>query len=117
MENQMIVQSLKVVEKDKLDKAIKYYTLLSSVNNIKLSDRELQLLAFTAINGNISYSTNKKEFCEMFDSSMQTINNIVSKLKKLGLLVKKDGKVKVNPVVMLDFEKDLTLVIKLISNG
>ena len=43
-----------------------------------------------------------------------TINNIISKLKKLGILVKDGSKVKVNPIIVLDFNKDITLEIKLL---
>jgi hypothetical protein len=37
----------------------------------------------------------------------------VSKLKKVGVFIKEDGKVKVNPVIVLDFEKHINLFIQL----
>jgi hypothetical protein len=78
-----------------------------------LTQREIQLIAFTAIKGNISYANIRKEFCEKYGTSSATINNIISKLKKIGVLVKDGTKVKVKPVIILNFDKDITLEIKL----
>jgi hypothetical protein len=83
------------------------------VNNLNLTEREIQLVAFTAIKGNISYANNRQEFCAKYNSSEATIYNIISKLKKIGVLVKDGNKVKVNPVISLDFESNLVLEIKL----
>lgn len=93
--------------------AEKYYMFLSIVNDLRLTEREVQLVAFTAIKGNISYANNRQEFCEKYKSSEATIYNMVSKLKKIGVLVKDGNKVKVNPVISLDFESDIFLEIKL----
>ena len=41
------------------------------------------------------------------------INNIISKLKKLGMFIKEKGKVKVNPAIILEFKKDVLLAISL----
>lgn len=111
----MVLQKIRRIEKDEFAIAEKYYSLLSAVNNLHLTNREVQLVAFTAIRGNISYASNRKEFCEKHDTTSPTINNIISKLKKINVLVKDGSKVKVNPVIMLPFEKeDVTLEIKLV---
>jgi len=104
-----IIQRIKLKESTNLLIAQRYYKLLSAISNTGLTEREVQLLAFTAVKGNISYSTNREEFITLYDSSSPTINNIISKLKKLGLLVKDGTKVKVNPMYLLDFNKDLVL--------
>lgn len=109
-----IVQRIKLKEAEDLMMAQRYYKLLSAMSKKGLSNREIQLMAFTAVKGNISYSTNREEFCSIYKSSSQTINNIISKLKKLGLLVKEGTKVKVHPTYLLDFNKDLILQIQLI---
>jgi hypothetical protein len=113
----MIVQRMKRSERDVYKRAQKYYMIVSAVNELALTEREIQLVAFTAVRGNISYSNNRQEFCELYKSSPPTINNIISKLKRIGLFVKEGTKVKVNPVITLDFEKDVTLEIKLINEG
>lgn len=109
----MIVQKFKKVENDNFSLAERYYTLLSAVNSLSLTEREIQLIAFTAIRGNISYANIREEFCKKYGSSSATINNIISKLKKIGVLVKDGGKVKVNNIIVLDFTKDITLEIKM----
>jgi hypothetical protein len=109
-----IVQRLKTSVSDNYALAEKYYRLLSAVNDLKLTNREVQLIAFTAIKGNISYANIRKEFCDRYDSTPPAINNIISKLKKMGVFVKDGTKVKVNPVILLNFEKDIILQITIL---
>ena len=109
----IILQRMKKQEADNFSLAEKYYSILSAVNNLKLTQREIQLIAFTAIRGNISYANIRQEFCEKYKTTSPTINNIISKLKKVGIFVKDGSKVKVNPVIILPFDKDVTLEIKL----
>jgi len=109
-----IVQRLKRSVLDNYALAEKYYRLLSAVNDLKLTNREVQLIAFTAIKGNISYANIRKEFCDKYDSTPPAINNIISKLKKMGVFVKDGTKVKVNPVILLNFEKDIILQITIL---
>ena len=113
MEAKPIVQRLKTSVNDSIVMAEKYYRILSAVNDLKLTKREIQLIAFAAIKGNISYANIRKEFCERYDSTSPAINNIISKLKKMGIFVKDGTKVKVNPIILLNFEKDLVLQITL----
>ena len=110
----MIVQSLKKVVDTDIQLAEKYYSVLFTINNLHLTEREIQLIAFTAIKGNITYANVREEFCKTYNSTSPTINNIVSKLKKLGIFVKENGKVKINPKICIDFHKDLMLNIKLV---
>jgi len=108
-----IVQRLKNSVEDNYALAEKYYKILSAVNNLKLTQREVELIAFAAIKGNISYANIRKEFCEKYESTSAAINNIISKLKKMGIFVKDGTKVKVNPIIILNFEKDIILQITL----
>jgi len=110
----MIVQSLKKVVDTDIQLAEKYYSILFTINNLHLTEREIQLIAFTAIKGNITYANVREEFCKTYNSTSPTINNIVSKLKKLGIFIKENSKVKVNPKICIDFQKDLMLNIKLV---
>ena len=109
-----IVQKLKKQEQDVFAAAQRYYAVLSAINDLFLTEREIQLVAFTAVKGNISYKYIRDEFCEKYKSSPPTINNIISKLKKMGILVKDGTKVKVNPKIILNFENDVTLEIRLV---
>ena len=109
-----IVQRLKKSVKDDIALAEKYYRILSSINDLKLTNREVQLIAFAAMKGNISYANIRQEFCTIYESTSPAINNIISKLKKMGVFVKDGTKVKVNPLILLNFEKDIILQISLI---
>ena len=118
MENnkKIVVQKLKKPVSDNYACAEKYYSLLSSLNDLKLTTREIQLIAFTAIKGNISYANIRNEFCAKYHSSAPTINNLISKLKRMGVFVKDGTKVKVNPLIILNFENDIVLQIT-VSHG
>ena len=109
----MIVQKLKKARGDNYELAEMYYSLLSSLNSLNLTKREIQLIAYTAIHGNISYAHIKEDFCKKYDTSVQTIYNIVSKLMKMSVLVKDKGKIKVNPAIILNFNDDVKLEISL----
>lgn len=111
--NKIIVQTLKVSSEDSYGLAEKYYSILSALNNLKLTEREIQLVAFTAVKGNISYANAREEFCKKHNTSSPTINNIISKLKRVGVFVKTSGKIRVNPVIALNFALDVKLQITL----
>lgn len=114
MENKsLILQRIKKSESDSFSLAQKYYSILSAINSLGLTKREIELIGFAAVKGNMSYANIREEFCAKYGTTGPTINNIISKLKKSGILVKDGTKVKVNPVILLNFSKDLTLEIKL----
>ena len=110
----IVVQRLKKEVDSDMELAMLYYSILSAVNSLNLTERELQLISFTAIKGNITYANVREEFCKTYNSTSPSINNIISKLKRIGIFIKENGKVKVNPVIVIDFKKDLTLEIKLV---
>jgi hypothetical protein len=95
----MIVQRLKKDVFTDMELAMKYYSILSAINNLHLTEREIQLISFTAIKGNITFANVREEFCKTYNSTSPSINNIISKLKKVGIFVKENGKVKVNPII------------------
>ena len=120
MENKqptIIVQKFKRQESDVFSNAQRYYAVLSAINDLFLTEREIQLVAFTAVKGNISYKNIREEFCQKYKSSAPTINNLISKLKKLGVFVKDGSKVKVNPQINLNFENKIVLQITIENNG
>ena len=114
MEPKIIVQKLKKEVYTDIQLAEKYYSILSAINNLSLTEREIQLISFTAIKGNITYANVREEFCKTYNSTSPSINNIISKLKRLGIFIKENVKVKVNPKIIIDFQKDLMLNIKLV---
>lgn len=115
--NDFVIQTLKKEFKEALQKAITYYSLLSVWNNLKLTERKIQLIAYTAIRGTISSPSSKEEFSRLYKSSSATINNMISELKEIGILVKSGGKYKVNEKINLDFSKDLLIGFKLLNTS
>jgi hypothetical protein len=107
------LQKLKKMHSDKFVLAESYYSLLSVLNGLKLTEREVQLVAFAAIRGNMSYANVKQDFCNKFETSSATINNMISRMKKLGILIKEGSKIMVNPVLVLNFDNDIIMQIQL----
>ena len=115
-DKKVIIQKFLRKVEDDYSMAEKYYSMLSTINDLSLTKREVQLVAFTAIHGNISYSSIREDFCKKYNSTSPTINNIISKLKKIGVFVKDGTKIKVNPVIILPFSSDITLELKIEHN-
>ncbi len=113
---EITLQKIKLQKQQPIETAQRYYKILSAVSDTPLTTRDIQLLAFTAIHGDIIYK--RDEFCKEFKCSLYTAYNIISKLKKMGLLIKKSGtsKVMVHPSYKVDFTKDLIVQIT-IPNG
>jgi len=107
----MIIQKLKYETRDALHLAEYYFGVMSILNNLELANREVQLMAFTAVRGNVGSATSKKEFVEVYSSSLATVGNMISKLTKSGLLEKNKKMVTVHKALVLDFESDLKLEI------
>lgn len=112
-----ILQKMTVNVKQEIEKAKIYYSIICSTNDIKITPKELELISFIAIKGNINYGIYKKEFCDNYKSSIPSINNMISNLIKKKLLVKINSKTKINPSISLDFKKDLNLLIKIKTNN
>jgi|ERR1044072_92559 hypothetical protein len=92
---------------DKIASGIAWFTFITAINNIHLSRRELELLAFINSRGTISSISAKDEFCKIFGTSKATISNMVSKLSSFKLLVKEKSKTRINPSIRVDFSNDL----------
>ena len=113
----VVIQKLRKRSKDEYGVAESYYSILSSVNGLKLTQREIQLVAFMAINRAIPYSEMKRKFCERNSgTSEQTISNMISRLKKPKVIIKEKGRLKVHPSIALSFNEGLLLQITL-ENG
>lgn len=108
-----IVQKMRKREDTPFQIAQKYYGIISVLNGLGLTEREIELLSFSATRGSVSVGNVKEEFCERFDTSLASVNNIVSRLKKKGVLMKRNGKVFIVPPISLDFSKNVTLEVNL----
>lgn len=95
-----------------LQKGIIYYQIVSAINNLSLTQREIELLAYTNKRGTISSITSKKGYISVFGSSLATVNNMICKLKKKKLLIKANRKITVNP--QLSPNLSLPIVLKIV---
>lgn len=113
----VIVQKIQKKVDSDIEKAIKFYSVIFALNNIKLPQKQLYLLAFTAARGSITSPAARGEFIKIFGSSLASLENMKQELVKSGLLVKIDKKYKVNPQIALDFSRDILLQINLTGSG
>ena len=112
MEEKLIVQRLKKNIKDSYSLAYKYYSILFAFNDLKLAKREIEFISFIAVKGNVINIKTKREFCKNYKTTTPTINNIISKMKKYKILIKKEGNIIINPVISLDFNKEIFLTLQ-----
>ena len=108
-----VIQRIARKEPSSLEVAQRYFSVISCMNDLSLTKREVQLLAFMATRGNINYANNREEFCRMYSSSGPSINNMLSKLKRQGVVVKEGRRMRVHPLLSLDFTKDVLLGVRL----
>lgn len=106
----MVVQKINKQIEDSFDLAFKYYTILSTINDMGMVKRDIQLISY-AISNSKHVSDIKTEFVEKFGTSMATVGNIISKLYRLNVLKKEKRVIKINPLLLFDFEGDLVLQI------
>lgn len=79
-----------------------------------LEKRQIELVAFCAINGTISSPPVKAAFISQFKSSKGGVNNIISDLQKLGILVKDEyKKIRLAPSIRMDFTGTTGLSVKM----
>ena len=102
--------------KTEFEIARKYYLILFGVNDIHLTKSELDLVAFSAVNGTLSTPPIKQQFSEEFGIPTASIYNMIGKLKKLQIIIKDtEHKYRINPIILPDFalHTDIVLVIKM----
>lgn len=110
-DKQVIVKTIKKSFDDKIKAGITWFKFIAAINDIKLAPRELELLAYINYRGTISSTSAKEEFCKVFDSSEGTVSNMSAKLLKMTpkLLIKEKSKIRVNPLLRIDFDKDFVV--------
>lgn len=100
------VQKIIRKELELIDVAIKYYSILSILQNLALTVRQIQLLSFTAIRGTITPLPAREDFVKLFSSSLPSVENMKGKLHKKGLFVLVKDMYKVNPQILPDFSQN-----------
>lgn len=98
----MIEQKIYKKFNSPLSLAVIYYSFISAINNLYLSEREIELMAFIAVKG-ISHGGGREEFINTFHSTKGYINNMLRKLNKQGLLVKINNRIRIVEQLNIDF--------------
>lgn len=105
----MTVQKFKPIIDSEFEMAKRYYSVVSALNVLKLTDMELNLLAFIGTRGSISNTNQKKIFCEIFNSTENSVNNRIGELLKRGILQKHEGKVRIIKSIALNFKEPVII--------
>lgn len=110
-DKQVLVKTIKKSFTDKIRAGITWFKFISAINDIHLTQRELELLAFINARGTISSKSAKEEFCNLFESSPNTISNMTTKLFKMKtkFIVKERFKTKIHPALRVDFDQDFVV--------
>jgi len=106
-----MITTLRIKKKysTRLDVAIRWYSIISVLNNFKWSPQEIKLLAYMAIEGSISSGGKKEGFCKKFSCPRNSIYNITRTLKDKGVLIKKEGKIVIHPQLLMNFSYPLLI--------
>lgn len=94
--------------------ARKYYAVISALNDLGLTEKELLLVSYSAVHGSVGNQEVRDAFCSEHGSTPATVNNMVSRLRKRGVMVKRNGKVWVAPAIALDFSRNVKMEVSLV---
>lgn len=109
----MINITLKKSYEDKYKIAQSYFRVILGVLGEDFSPKELELLSFIAVRGNILTTTSRKDFIDMYKTTQATINNTLGRLKKRGFVLKENGRTFVNPKIFSGLNKEISINITL----
>lgn len=122
MPNAKIVTEVSV---DRVQNAAKYLSILLYLNkdNLKIvkkgveelasiTEQEVQVLAYAAVAGDLSTVKSRNGCLDYLKISKPTLNNAISKLQRVGVLVKTD-RTRVHPGLQMDFSTNIILQINL----
>jgi hypothetical protein len=96
-----------------MELVIKWFSIISILNDFKWSPLEIKIIAFAAYEGNISAGGKKDKFCKLFNSTTSSLDNSISKLSKKQVLVKYDERWMIHPAFKLDFNNTILAQFKL----
>lgn len=105
--------TLKKSYEDRYLMAQSYFRVILGVLGENLTPKELQLLSFIAVRGNILTTTIRNDFMERYNTTQATINNTLAKLKKRKLVIKEPGKIVVNPQIYKGMDSEVKINIGL----
>lgn len=119
----MDAKILTEMSKDRVQKVAKYLTIIVNLNRehfiikvkgvekiASITEQDIQVLAYAAVAGDISTMKSRSGCQNYLKISRHSLNNAISKLQRVGLLIKTD-RTRINPGLKLDFSKDIHFTI------
>lgn len=76
-------QKIRKLYKDKRKTAIVYYSLLSVLNDLLLTPKQIELIANISLNGGV---VDRDEYVKEFNTTHKRVENISGPLKKKGII-------------------------------
>jgi len=80
---------------------------------MKLTNAELNILAFACVNGNLGVIGARHEFVKTFGMTIRSLDNAIRKLVKRGFLYKEEKKILLNKQLHIDFS---TLILNIYAS-
>lgn len=102
--------SFKRKKENKMDIACAYFHLLSAFNDLKISPAEANFLAHISLNKGVVSGPCKIGYVEKFETSIAAVDNMIGRLKKKKLLLKRGNTVILHPKITLDFNSQNNFV-------
>lgn len=87
----------------------KWFSIIACLNDINLTNRELELIGWIALNGFPKTREQKELYFQQYKRSEPTLYNLVRDIKKKGFLIKKDDNILLHPALKLNTEEPLNL--------
>lgn len=113
------------VSLDRVQNAAKYLTILLYLNKdnlkitikgvekvVSITEQEIQVLAYAAVAGDLSTVKSRNGCQDYLKISKPSLNNAISKLQRVGMLIKTD-RTRVHPGLQMDFSNNIILQINL----
>lgn len=104
--------------KNEFDLAVKYFGVISILNDFNWTKMEIHILAFTLITGNINIGEPRKTFLNWYGSSKRSyLSTLLFSMQKKGLIIRKDKNLILNPSLLIELEKNLILQLNMYSES
>lgn len=110
---EIIIQKIHKKYSSDFEVAKKYYKMLFILNDLHVTENELNLVTFSSIKGTISTPPVRDEFIKDFGVPIGSVYNMSAKLQKLGVFVKEDEKIRIHPSINHNFKNNVALIIKM----
>lgn len=121
----MDAKEIAVQTADRVQKVAKYLEVIINLNKeffkivvkgvekpASITEQEIKILAYAATMGDINTMKSRTGCQNYLGISRHSLNNAISKLQRVGLLVKVDNRTRLHENLRLDFSKKINLILR-----